>query len=62
MPAIDKALHNRIVYNQTELKYVLQQLHCHRRDNWQITQDEDKLKLDKKRKGTNSRRSDVGIL
>ena len=62
MLAIDKALHNRMVYNQTELKYVLQQLHRHRRDNWQITQDEDKLKLDKKRKGTNSRRSDVGIL
>ncbi|CAB5388123.1 unnamed protein product [Rhizophagus irregularis] len=31
MPAIDKALKDRIVYNQTELKYVLQRLHHYRR-------------------------------
>ena len=31
MPAIDRVIGNRIVYNQTELKYVLQQLHRHRR-------------------------------
>jgi hypothetical protein len=61
MPAIDKALKDRIVYNQTELKYVLQQLHRHRRESWQISQNVEKVKEDKKRKGTNSRRSDVSI-
>ncbi|CAB5303766.1 unnamed protein product [Rhizophagus irregularis] len=59
IPAIDKALKDRIVYNQTELKYVLQQLHRHRRESWQISQNVEKVKEDKKRKGTNSRRSDV---
>ncbi|CAB4374406.1 unnamed protein product [Rhizophagus irregularis] len=58
MPAIDKALKDRIIYNQTELKYVLQQLHHHRRESWQISQNVEKVKEDKKRKGTNSRRSD----
>src|SRR5436853_2931669 len=48
-------------YNQTELKYVLQQLHRHRRETWKISQDSVK-KNDKKRKGTNSRRSDVSNL
>jgi hypothetical protein len=48
-----------MVYNKTELRYVLQQLHRHRRETWQISQDEAKAKADKKRKGTNSRRSDV---
>ena len=61
MPAIDKALKGRFLCSQTELKYVLQQLHRHRRENWQISQDVDKLKEDKKRKETNSRRSDVSI-
>jgi hypothetical protein len=61
MPAIDKALKNRMRYNLTELKYVLQQLHRHRRESWQISQDNEKAKEDKKRKGTNSRRSDVSI-
>ena len=59
MPAIDRVIGSRITYNQTELKYVLQQLHRHRRDNWKISQDNEKLKTDKKRKGTNSRRSEV---
>ncbi len=59
MPAIDRAINNRIVYNQTELKYVLQQLHRHRRENWSIAQDAAKAKADKKRKGINSRRSEV---
>jgi|SRR5689334_19174423 len=59
MPAIDRVIGNRIVYNQTELKYVLQQLHRHRRETWKISQDSVKAKNDKKRKGTNSRRSDV---
>lgn len=62
MPAIDKALRNRMVYNQTELKYVLQELHRHKRDNWKISQDSEKLKLNKKRKGTNSHRSKVGFI
>jgi hypothetical protein len=59
MPAVNKALNGRIRYNPTELKYVLQQLHRHRRENWQISQDDEKSKADKKRKGTNARRSDV---
>jgi hypothetical protein len=61
MPAVDRALNGRMRYNQAELKYVLQQLHRHRRENWQISQDAEKLKADKKRKGTNARRSDVSI-
>lgn len=59
MPAINKAIGSRIVYNQTELRYVLQQLHRHRRDSWKIMQNADKAKADRKRKGINSRRSDV---
>src|SRR5213082_1235162 len=62
MPAIDRVIGNRIVYNQTELKYVLQQLHRHRRETWKISQDSVKAKNDKKRKGTNSRCSDVSNL
>jgi hypothetical protein len=61
MPAIDKALSGRIRYQRTELKYVLQQFHRHRRESWQINQDSNRLKTDRKRKGTNSRRSDVRI-
>ena len=59
MSAIDRVIGNWIVYNQTELKYVLQQLHRHRRETWKISQDIVKAKNDKKRKGTNSKRSDV---
>src|SRR2546426_10523895 len=44
MPAIDRVIGNRIVYNQTELKYVLQQLHRHRRETWKISQDSVKAK------------------
>src|SRR5436190_22087827 len=62
MPAIDRVIGNRIVYNQTELKYVLQQLHRHQRETWKISQDYVKVKNDKKRKGTNLRRSDVSNL
>lgn len=61
MPAIDRAINGRITYNQIELKYILQQLHRHRRESWQISQDASKAKADRKRKGTNSRRSDVSI-
>ena len=32
MPVINRVIDNRIVYNQTELKYVLQQLHRHWRE------------------------------
>ena len=59
MPAIDMVLNRRFTYNRTELRYVLQQLHRHRRENWQISQDAAKAKADRRRKGTNSRRSDV---
>src|SRR5256885_16466537 len=62
MPAIDRVIGNRIVYNQTELKYVLQQLHRHRRENLKISQDSVKAKNDKKKKSTKSRRSDVSNL
>jgi hypothetical protein len=54
MPAIDRAIGGRIDYNQTELKYVLQQLHRHRCDTWKISQDARKAKADRKRKGINS--------
>jgi hypothetical protein len=59
MPAINRAIQNRIVYKQQELKYVLQQLHRHRRENWKISQDPDKAKANNKRKGVNSRRAEV---
>jgi uncharacterized protein YqgV (UPF0045/DUF77 family) len=59
MPAINTAIGTRIEYKQTELKYVLQQLHRHRRENWKISQDANKVKADKRRKGTNSRRAEV---
>src|SRR3989440_11689465 len=62
MPAIDRVIGNQIVYNQTELFYILQQLHWHWRETWKISQDSVKAKNDKKRKGTNSRRSDVSKL
>src|SRR5438067_13492959 len=62
MLAIDRVIGNRIVYNQMELKYVLQQLHRHRRETWKISQDSVKAKNDKKRKGTNSRCLDVSNL
>jgi hypothetical protein len=62
MPAIDKVLEGKkFVYTKAELKYVLQQLHRHRREAWQISLNEAKLKLDRKRKGINSRRSEVSI-
>ncbi|CAB5197266.1 unnamed protein product [Rhizophagus irregularis] len=59
MPTIDKSLSSKVQYNSTELKNVLQQLHRHRRENWKISQNSEKAKEDKKRKGTNSRRSEV---
>lgn len=59
MPAIDRVLNGRIRYNATELRYVLQQLHRHKRESWQISQDVERAKVDRKRKGTNARRSDV---
>src|SRR5207244_7789001 len=62
MPVIDRVIGNQIVYNQMELKYVLQQLHWHRRETWKISHDSVKAKNDKKRKGTNSRHTDVSNL
>lgn len=61
IPAIDKPVRSKFHYNTTELKYVLQQLHRHRQENWKISQNSEKAKEDKKRKGTNSRRSEVSI-
>ena len=39
MSVIGKALEGRFRYKLTELKYVLQSLHRHRREKWQIEQD-----------------------
>jgi len=61
MKAIGKAMQGRFCYNDTELKWVLQQLHRHRRDNWKVKLDPEKVKTEKRRKGTNSRREDVSI-
>ncbi|CAG8711772.1 9434_t:CDS:2, partial [Funneliformis caledonium] len=46
------------ISDHTELKFVLQQLHCHKRDNWKNSQDNTKSKIDKKRKGINSKHSE----
>jgi hypothetical protein len=62
MSEIGKALGDRFLYNLSELRYVLQSLHRHRREKWQIDQDEQKAKYDRKRKGTNARRHDVIIV
>jgi hypothetical protein len=62
MKEIDKAMKGRFTYKDTELKWVLQQLHRHRRENWQNSQDPEKRKSEKKRKGINSRRGDVSNL
>ena len=61
MKAIDKAMQGRFRYNDTELKWVLQQLHRHRRDTWKVNLDPAKVKAEKKRKGINSRRAIVSI-
>ncbi|PKY60159.1 hypothetical protein RhiirA4_483549, partial [Rhizophagus irregularis] len=62
MKEIDKAMKGRFQYKDTELKWVLQQLHRHRRENWKVNLDPEKVKSEKKRKGTNSRRGDVSNL
>ena len=59
MPAIDKALNFRFRYNTTELRYVLQQFHRHKRENWKISQDTERARMDKKRKKTNVKRSNI---
>jgi hypothetical protein len=59
IPIINTMISEKIKYNTAELQYILRQLHRHQRDNWKLQQDPEKLKLDKKRKGTNARRSDV---
>jgi len=61
MKAIGKAMQERFCYNDTELKWVLQQLYRHRRDNWKVKLDLEKVKTEKRRKVTNSRRGDVSI-
>ena len=59
MKEIDRAMKGRFDYKDTELKWVLQQLHRHCRENWQNNQDPTKRKTEKRRKGANSRRGDV---
>ena len=62
MKAIDKAMEGRFQYKDVELKWVLQQLHRHRRESWKTNQNPDKVKSEKRRKGINSRRGDVSIM
>lgn len=59
MKEIARALTGRFQYKDIELKWVLQNLHRHRRESWMVSLDPDKTRLEKKRKGTNSRRKDV---
>lgn len=59
MKEIARALAGRFQYKNIELKWVLQNLHRHRRESWMVSLDPDKTRLEKKRKGTNSRRKDV---
>lgn len=59
MPAIERAMSARIVHTKTELRYVLQQLHRHRRESYTISLDPNKVKSDKRRKGINTRRAEV---
>ena len=61
IPIIGQALDGRFRYNLGEIKYVLQSLHRHRREKWQIEQDPEKAKFDKRRKGINTRRGEVSI-
>ncbi|CAI2191147.1 12148_t:CDS:2 [Funneliformis geosporum] len=58
MKDIDKVMKGRFLYKDTELKWVLQQLHHHHRENWKVSLDPEKGKSEKKRKIINSRRSD----
>lgn len=59
MKEIAKVLNGRFRYKDIELKWVLQNLHRHRRESWIVSLNPDKAKSEKKRKGTNSRRKDV---
>ena len=59
MPVIKRALGDRFQYTDTKLKKVLQTLHRHRRDAHTISMDPLKLKANKQRTGTNTRRKDV---
>jgi len=59
IPVIKRALGNRFQYTDTELKKILQTLHRHRRDTLTISMDPLKLKANKQRTGTNTRRKDV---
>lgn len=59
MKEIDKVMKGRFQYKDVELKWVLQQLHRHRREHWKVSLNPIKAKSEKKRKGGNSRRGDV---
>ncbi len=61
MKEIDKALTRRFRYKDIELKWVLQSLHCHHRESWKTSLDPYKIKLERKRKGTNSQKIDISI-
>jgi hypothetical protein len=50
MKEIDKAIKGRFQYKDTELKWVLQQLHHHCRENWKVNLDLKKVKSEKKGK------------
>ncbi|GBC49379.2 uncharacterized protein OCT59_015669 [Rhizophagus irregularis] len=58
MKEIARVLTGRFQYKDIELKWVLQNLHRHRRESWMVSLDPDKTRFEKKRKGTNSRRKD----
>ncbi|PKC08111.1 hypothetical protein RhiirA5_417352 [Rhizophagus irregularis] len=58
IPVIKKAMDNRFQYTDTELKKVLQNYHRHQRDAYTISTKPLKLKANKQRVGTNSRRKD----
>ncbi|GET58354.1 hypothetical protein GLOIN_2v1879967 [Rhizophagus irregularis DAOM 181602=DAOM 197198] len=45
MKEIDKAMKGRFQYKDTELKWVLQQLHRHHHENWRINLDPEKAKF-----------------
>lgn len=61
IPVVKRVLGDRFQYTDIELKKVLQNLHRHRRDAYNISKNPLKLKVNKRRTGTNTRRKDVSI-
>ncbi|GBC51294.2 probable serine/threonine-protein kinase clkA [Rhizophagus irregularis DAOM 181602=DAOM 197198] len=58
IPAIKRVLGNKFQYTDIELKKVLQNLHRHRRDAYNVSKDPLKSKVNKRRTGINTRRKD----